>query len=88
MTVTIFTQENCPGCRGTIRMFDKFGIPHTDLPLAENPDALKHFKVLGVLSAPIVVIGEGDYHSASKEDFWGGYRPDRIKLAVKRAAAA
>lgn len=69
--LVVYTQDNCMQCRMTQRALDKAGIPYLVSDIQDDPEALDHFKALGIQTAPIV-------EQVGREPY-GGLRPDKIK---------
>lgn len=70
-TITLYTKPNCVQCDATKRRFAQLGIPHTEIDVTEDAEALAHIKTLGYLQAPVVELPNGRS--------WSGFRPDLIK---------
>ncbi|WFN93869.1 glutaredoxin family protein [Gordonia sihwensis] len=76
--ITVYTQPGCGPCRATQRALDKAGLQYDVVDISQDDEARDHVRVLGYQQAP--VIEAGDEH-------WSGFRPERIKLVKKEAAA-
>lgn len=74
MIVTVYTSPGCPGCNATKTRLKKLGIAFTESTL--DPFSVEAAKFLGMSQAPIVVVQLAADGSA--EQWWDGYRPDRI----------
>ncbi len=79
MTITVYSKPACVQCDATHRALEKSGLAYQVIDITEDDAARDHVLSLGYLQAPVVVAGE---------DHWSGYRPDRIRALVVRAAAA
>lgn len=77
--ITVYSQPSCVQCTATYRAMDKLGLDYQVVDLTEDASALAHVKELGFLQAPVVEAGE---------ESWAGFRPDLIKAAAARIAAA
>lgn len=79
LTVTVYVKPNCPGCALTKSHLAKLGIAFTEEPIDDQvrEAALE----LDLSSAPIVCANVGGV-----EQFWSGFRPDRISALVGAAA--
>lgn len=79
MTITVLSKPSCVQCLATYRALDSRGIEYEIRDITEDEEALKMAKSTGLLQAPVVFAGE---------DFWGGFRLDKItELAEKLKAA-
>lgn len=93
-TPFLWTKPVCFQCTQTKRRFDERGIQFDteDITNVEYADALEAFKAEGLLSAPIVDLGEfevWDEHQKKHVSSWSGYRPDLIdQIPVDEAVAA
>ena len=77
-TVTVYTKPACVQCTATKKALDKAGVlGYRLVDITEDPDARDFVMSLGYTSAPVVVAGS---------EHWSGFRPDRIKAVVSRAA--
>lgn len=79
MTVTVYSQPSCVQCTATYRTLDRQGTPYTVVNIADDPNALEHFKSLGHLSAPVVVAGDA---------IWSGFQPDKLKTLTRELAVS
>lgn len=82
LTVTVYTSgPSCMSCTQTKRHLDKRGIAYTEVPI-DSDDAIANAAIeLGMTTAPIVCVSiNGD------EQYWDGYRPDRIDEIARKAA--
>lgn len=77
MSTIIYTKPACPQCTATRREFDKLGLDYDLVDITADPNARDIVLGLGYLSAPVVMSAGGH---------WSGFRPDRIKALVNRAA--
>ena len=78
MTVTVYTKPACVQCNATYKALDKNGLDYTVVDITTDDAARDYVMGLGYLQAPVVVAGD---------DHWSGFRPDRIKALIARAAA-
>lgn len=65
---TVFTRDNCPMCKATVRWLEKHHKDFRMVPLAGNEE---HWEGLDVTSAPIVFAPDG-------MTYWGGFRPELL----------
>jgi glutaredoxin-like protein NrdH len=72
--VTIYTTPNCPQCMMTARKMDTLGIVYDKVDLTQHPDLIERFKVMGHMSAPIVV---------TDRKTWSGFRLEKIESLGK-----
>jgi glutaredoxin-like protein NrdH len=72
--VTVYTKPECQACKLTKKALEKEGIEYQEAPL--DDDVLEAAKIDGILSAPIVTIPGPE---PGTRNWWGGFRPDRIK---------
>ena len=77
MTVTVYTKPACVQCNATYKALDKQGIAYQTVDISADGDARDYVLALGYLQAPVVVAGD---------DHWSGFRPDRIKALLNKAA--
>lgn len=70
MAVTVYSKPACVQCNATYRALDKVGIDYAIIDITEDAEARDYVMGPGYLQAPVVVAGE---------EYWGGFRPDRIK---------
>lgn len=77
MAVTLYTKPACMQCNATKRALDRAGVDYTAVDISLDDEARDYVLALGYLQAPVVVV-DGDH--------WSGFRPDRIKQLVSRAA--
>lgn len=79
MSTTIYTKPGCPQCTATRRAFDRLGLDYRTVDITCDQAAARTLRDAGFLQAPVVVTDAGS---------WSGYRPDRIRLLVRRDDAA
>lgn len=73
--VTVYTKPSCPQCDMTHKLLDKLGIDHTTVDVTTDPEAHAYVTGLGYQQAPVVVVGDGEWH-------WSGFRAERLKELV------
>ena len=79
--VTVYTSgPSCAACRLTKRHLDRRGIDYTEVPIDSDDGILPAALELDLTTAPIVCASVDGV-----EQYWDGYRPDRID-ALKSAA--
>lgn len=71
--LTVYTLPGCVQCRATERALDDAGVTFTVVDLATDERAAEEVKLLGYMSAPVVV--DGARH-------WSGFDQERIKAAA------
>ena len=79
MTVTVYTAPSCMACKQTMRHMDKRGIRYTQVPLDSDDRNFDAAHELDLKQAPVVCA-----HTDAGEQYWDGYRPDRIDALVGR----
>ena len=67
---TVYSQDSCPGCRGTERHLERLGVPFTVVNVTQDAAAGEFVRSLGARSTPVVVLESGVW--------WDGHRPDRL----------
>jgi glutaredoxin-like protein NrdH len=77
--VTIYTSgPSCMACTMTKRHLARRGIPFNEVAIDSDDNILEAINELELTTAPVVCAS-----TALGEEFWDGYRPDRIDaLAV------
>jgi len=83
--VTVYTSgPGCKACTLTKRHLEKRGIAFSEVPIDSDDNILAAADELGLRAAPIVCVttwaGEKPVN-----DYWDGYRPDRIDAIVRAA---
>jgi len=78
MPITVYTKPGCVQCNATYRALDKKGIAYRSLDISEDPEALERLKALGAQQAPAV---------ETPNDFWTGFRPDKIEELAQQLAS-
>lgn len=74
MTITVYTAgPSCQACTLTKRHLDRRGLAYTEEPIDGRDEILDAAAELGLTSAPIVCASVD-----GEEQYWDGYRPDRI----------
>lgn len=82
MTVTVYTTgPSCMACRTTKRHLDRLGITYTEIDIHSDDNIYAACEELGLTTAPIVCASTDD-----GEEYWDGYRPDRIDALATKAA--
>jgi glutaredoxin-like protein NrdH len=84
LRVTVYSKDQCPGCRGTYRALDKKGIAYDVLRVDEDPVAKAKAESYGYLQAPVVVVDLGD----GAEWTWAGFQPTQIDKLHKLVKGA
>ena len=79
MPITVYTKPNCPQCEATKRQLTRQGLAFEVIDLTQDPSALDTLREAGFMQAPVVMTGD---------DFWSGYRPDKIRALAKAIKAA
>jgi len=69
MTTTVYTKDNCQGCKATIRFLDGNDIPYVTKNVDTDEKAREKVMALGFMQMPVVV---------TPTDSWFGYRPDKL----------
>ena len=77
MIVRVYSKPNCVQCTLTKTLLQAEGVSFVEEDITD-PQNLEAAKSLGVLAAPVVVVGE------SGDDMWAGFQPDRIKEIARR----
>lgn len=82
--IEVYSKPACVQCDATKRELRKRGHEFTSLELADHPEKLAEFKAAGHLSAPVVVVTDGDTTTV-----WSGFRAEKIAaLAAEQEKAA
>lgn len=79
MQITVYSKPNCPQCAATKRAFDRMGLEYGIIDITQDAHALAQLQEAGFKQAPVVVAGE---------DWWSGYRPDKIRQLAAEPAQA
>lgn len=75
--VTVYSAgPSCMACRQTKRHLDKRGITYTEHGIDEFVSTAAQY--LGLSTAPIVCVSLPVSAGERREEFWDGYRPDRL----------
>jgi len=69
--VTVYSKQDCQGCRMTKRKLDDLGVAYTVRDVEVDPDALGQVVALGYSGLPVVHTSAGEH--------WQGYRPDKLQ---------
>ena len=77
MSITVYSKPACVQCNATYKALDKTGLAYDVIDISTDADARDYVMALGYLQAPVIVVGD---------EHWSGYRPDRIKSLVAKAA--
>jgi glutaredoxin-like protein NrdH len=75
--ITVYTKPACVQCNATYRALDNCHAEYDVVDLSVDDEARDYVMSLGYLQAPVVVVGT---------DHWSGFRPDRIRDAVRAAS--
>lgn len=68
--IEVYTKDGCFPCKFTKDFFEQKGIPFKEIKMTDElAEGLK--ERYGIMSVPFVKISEDDY--------WTGFRPDRIE---------
>jgi len=67
----VYGKPDCYGCKLTVKVLEKEGIPYKYLDITTNEVAYQEVKNLGYNAAPVVDAGGGQH--------WTGFSPDRIR---------
>ena len=79
MTITVYSKPSCVQCTATYRALDRAGLDYAVVDLSLDEQALAQVMDLGYQQAPVVF---------ADDEHWAGFRPDLIKAAAARVAAA
>ena len=75
LVVTVYTAgPSCRACTMTKRKLDDLGIAYDEIAIDSDPAITESALGLGLSTAPIVCA-----HVDGEEQYWDGYRPDRIE---------
>lgn len=78
ITVTVYTSgPSCMACVQTKRHLDRRGIAYTEVAIGSDDGITAAAQELGLSTAPVVCASTAD-----GEQYWDGYRPDRIDALV------
>lgn len=78
--IVVWSKPSCVQCTATYRKLDGLGLTYEVKDLTEHPDAIEAFRARGLLSAPVVIVGD---------DAWSGFNPIKLaELAAKHQLAA
>lgn len=80
MIVRVYSKPNCVQCTLTKNLLKSEGVSFVEEDITD-PQNLEAAKSMGLLAAPVVVVGE------SGDDMWAGFQPDRIKEIARRINA-
>lgn len=69
-SITVYTKSHCQQCVATKKRLNSMGVEFDEVNLEENPEIVDSFVEEGFVSAPIVVLADGEK--------WSGYRPDLL----------
>jgi glutaredoxin-like protein NrdH len=84
LTVTVYTSgPSCAACTMTKRHLTRRGIPFTEVAIDSDEGITAAAIELDLRTAPIVCAS-----TAAGEEFWDGYRPDRIDALLTEAKAS
>lgn len=67
----VYGKPGCNGCKLTLKVLEREGIPYNYVDITVNEVAHQEVKNLGYTSAPVVVTDTGQH--------WTGFSPDRLK---------
>ncbi|BAE75179.1 Glutaredoxin-like protein NrdH [Sodalis glossinidius str. 'morsitans'] len=79
MAITIYTKPDCVHCHATCRALDHKGIDYRLVNLLDDEQALHHVRALGYQQVPVV---------QTPQEYWSGFRPDKISLLSASAIPA
>lgn len=71
--VTVYTKDNCQQCAATERALNRVGVDYREIQITEANISL--LQEAGFTQAPLVMVSKG----SELQDFWSGYRPDKIQ---------
>lgn len=71
--VTVYTKDNCQQCAATERALNRVGVDYREIQITEATISL--LQEAGFTQAPVVMVSKG----SELQDFWSGYRPDKIQ---------
>lgn len=83
MIVTVYSKDDCQGCKATAKKLDQKNIPFEYVQVDANPEAKAKADTYGYVAAPVVVVDLGD----GAEWTWSGYQPTQIDELVSLMAA-
>lgn len=72
--VVVYAQSGCQACRLTQRALERAGVKYEVVDLDANAAARELLLALEFTAAPVVTTGE---------QWWSGFRPDRIKAVAE-----
>ena len=78
MKIEVYTRPNCGQCLASKKWLARDGVPFTEADLDE--EHLAYAKANGIISAPLIIVWEGDRIVES----WGGFRPAQLKATVEK----
>ncbi len=73
LDVTVYTKDNCQQCAATERALTRVGVDYREIKITEANISL--LQDAGFTQAPVVMVSMG----SELQDFWSGYRPDKIQ---------
>lgn len=73
LNVTVYTKDNCQQCAATERALSRIGVDYREIQITEANISL--LQEAGFTQAPVVMVSVG----AELQEFWSGYRPDKIR---------
>jgi glutaredoxin-like protein NrdH len=83
-TIRLYSKPRCVQCTATKRWLDKRGIEYQTVDVSQSPDDLAAIKALGYMSAPVVIISNGDPET---DIHWAGFDVNHLARYCTEAAA-
>lgn len=67
--IQVYTQDNCPACKVTVRMLNQHQVQYEDINISHNPKAKQYLLNQGWKGTPVV---------NNNGQWFSGFRPDRL----------
>lgn len=74
--ITVYTKNNCMGCKMTKRKLQELGVNYQEINVDENLEALEYLMECGFRSLPVV------FNSNGASIVTGGYAPNILETIV------
>lgn len=75
MTVEVLSKPNCIQCDATYTLLNDGRIEYSSIDMSQDKEALLLARSLGFMSAPVVILRDGEGEIVDK---WSGFRPEKI----------
>lgn len=84
MSITVYSQPNCGGCKFTESFFNRQGVEFTKVDVSVDEGAARMLRDRGYSSTPVVIVE----HQGRIIDEWSGLDHGKLKTIARSAGKA